>query len=71
MQEKYSGIYKNKQSSFSLAGGGVLKSGMLTDWRASGNCCKHDGPSALASTILPLKKATGGFQRLLPVGDCA
>jgi hypothetical protein len=57
--------HKNKQFSFSLGGGGVLKIGITTDGGAGadGNCCKQDGPSLLASTVLALTRATGGFHR--------
>jgi hypothetical protein len=57
--------HKNKQFSFSLGGGGVLKIGITTDGGAGavGNCCKQDGPSLLASTICVLTRATGGSHR--------
>lgn len=63
--------HKNKQSSLSLGGGGVLNKGIVTTWAAKANCWRHDGASLVAFIVLRLRKGTGGSQRRLPVGDCA
>ena len=49
LEQRTKQTHKNKQSSFSLGGGGVLKIGISTGCEANANCWKQDGPSVVAS----------------------